>query len=486
MHGDELGRVQAEAEARAGRALETEVARVREEAEARLAAAVDRVRQDAEDARLVGRTEAQHEAEKIREAAAREAREIAEAAANRTLEAEIQRVRAEADARLEAEMAQLRRDADDRRATDLAEIRAQVATMREAAAQQARAAAAEAIAAEIARSSAGSSQIAATARPTVIRVASEPSTRRDEPTAPSETVSPPAPAAVTQARADYYSLWQAQGEPPVGQSRSSHTFGHTGAQSGRWPLAIAASLLLVPSVSIDTSWFVAMAKHLTPTVVAVAPPPAAVQPAAPAGPPKRVGRLLVESTPSGAAVFLNGTLRGESPLTLEDVPVGTHKLVLESRQGTVSRVVEIRSGRRTIANEVIMPGWLAIFCRIPLKVYVAGKQMGSTSDGRLMLAAGRYEVTLVSEHFNFRETKTFDIQPGVATPYTVPLPTGTVQVNAPPGTEVWVESEPVGQAPLGELQVPIGTREIVARHPDFGERRNMVEVRHGQTTTVTF
>ena len=139
-----------------------------------------------------------------------------------------------------------------------------------------------------------------------------------------------------------------------------------------------------------------------------------MQPAAPAGPPKRVGRLLVESTPSGAAVFLNGTLRGESPLTLEDVPVGTHKLVLESRQGTVSRVVEIRSGRRTIANEVIMPGWLAIFCRIPLKVYVAGKQIGSTSDGRLMLASGRYEITLVSEHFNFRETKTFDIFYGAA------------------------------------------------------------------------
>src|SRR5205807_623847 len=84
------------AEVRAGRALESEVARVREEAEARLAAAVGRVRQEAEDARLVGQTEAHLEAEKIREAAACEARAIAEAAANRTLDAEIQRVRAEA------------------------------------------------------------------------------------------------------------------------------------------------------------------------------------------------------------------------------------------------------------------------------------------------------------------------------------------------------------------------------------------------------
>jgi hypothetical protein len=34
--------------------------------------------------------------------------------------------------------------------------------------------------------------------------------------------------------------------------------------------------------------------------------------------------------------------------------------------------------------------------------------------------------------------------------------------------------------------VPIGTRVVIARHADFGERRNTVEVRHGQTTEVTF
>jgi hypothetical protein len=462
------------------------VARVQAEAEARLQAAVDRVRQEAEDARVVGQSAVQLEAEKIRETAMLEARAIAESAANRTLDAEIQRVRAEADARLAAEVAELRSDAEARRASDLAEIRAQVTAMREAAAQQARSAAAEAVAAEIARSTAASQQAAGTGRPTVVRVPSESSGRRDEPAALPQTVCPPAPAAVTQARSDYYSLWQAEGEPAASHGQPGHAFHQTGVQPGRWPLAIAASLLLVPSVSVDASWFVAVAKQLRPSVVAVAPPPAAAQPAAPAGPAKRVGRLLVESTPSGAAVFVDGKLRGESPVTLEDVSVGKHTVVLESRQGTVTRVVEIRAGRRTIANEVIMPGWLAIFCRIPLKVYVAGKQIGTTAEGRLMLAAGHYEVTLVSEHFNYRETRTFDIQPGVATPYTVSLPTGTVRVQAPPGTEVWVEGEPVGQAPLGELQVPIGTREIVARHADFGERRNMVEVRNGQTTSVTF
>jgi hypothetical protein len=226
---------------------------------------------------------------------------------------------------------------------------------------------------------------------------------------------------------------------------------------------------------------------LKPATVAAAPvaTPAPL-PAKPKGKAKPVGRLLVESTPSGARVILDGKIRGESPLTLEDVAAGKHKLVLESSAGTVTRVVEIRDGRRTIANEVIMPGWIAIFCRIPLDVHVDGRRIGTTADERLLLAPGVHEVTLVNEHYNYRETKTFEIQPGVATPYTVSLPTGTVQVNAPEGAEVWVEGESVGRAPLNDLQVPIGTREIVARHPDIGERRSTVEVRYQQRTGVTF
>jgi hypothetical protein len=265
---------------------------------------------------------------------------------------------------------------------------------------------------------------------------------------------------------------------------------------GKWilgnrrKLSIAATLLLVVSagLTLDTkSWFVALAKQLTLAKAAVAPPATApaARPAAPAPPAKRVGQLLVESTPPGARVFLDGKLRGESPLTLQDVPVGKHRLVLESRSGTITRVVEIRPGGRTIANDVIMTGWLAVFSRIPLEVYVAGRRLGTTDGEQFMLAPGRHQVTFVNKHFNYRETKTLDVQPGIVTSHSVALPMGTVRVTAPAGAEVWVEGERVGQAPLDELQVPIGTREIVVRHPDFGERRETVEVRYGQTTEVS-
>jgi hypothetical protein len=58
-------------------------------------------------------------------------------------------------------------------------------------------------------------------------------------------------------------------------------------------------------------------------------------------------------------------------------------------------------------------------------------------------------------------------------------------VTTEPGSDVYVEGEPVGTAPLGPVPVPIGTREVLVRHPQFGERRQSVEVFYGEPASVT-
>ena len=77
-----------------------------------------------------------------------------------------------------------------------------------------------------------------------------------------------------------------------------------------------------------------------------------------------------------------------------------------------------------------------------------------------------------------------DIRPTAVTAHTVSLPNGSLRVNTETGAEVWIEGERAGVAPLGIVPVPIGTREIVVRHPDLGERREAVEVRFGVVTEV--
>jgi hypothetical protein len=45
-----------------------------------------------------------------------------------------------------------------------------------------------------------------------------------------------------------------------------------------------------------------------------------------------------------------------------------------------------------------------------------------------------------------------------------------------PWAEVWIDGERVGDTPIGNLQAKIGTREIVFKHPELGERRTTATV----------
>ena len=52
------------------------------------------------------------------------------------------------------------------------------------------------------------------------------------------------------------------------------------------------------------------------------------------------------------------------------------------------------------------------------------------------------------------------------------------------GAEVFIEGERVGVAPMAAVSVPIGTREVVVKSPEFGERRGTLEVRVGQVSEI--
>jgi hypothetical protein len=58
-------------------------------------------------------------------------------------------------------------------------------------------------------------------------------------------------------------------------------------------------------------------------------------------------------------------------------------------------------------------------------------------------------------------------------------------VTTTPGTEVWIDGERAGVAPMDAIAVPIGTRDVVVKDPAFGERRESVEVKFGETAALT-
>jgi hypothetical protein len=94
-----------------------------------------------------------------------------------------------------------------------------------------------------------------------------------------------------------------------------------------------------------------------------------------------------------------------------------------------------------------------------------------------MLPAGTHTFNLRSEELEFNTSVPVRVTPGKTATAAVRVPTGLLSVNALPWAEVLVDGQSVGTTPLGNLVVPIGSREVVWRHPQFGERRRVVTVK---------
>jgi serine/threonine-protein kinase len=102
----------------------------------------------------------------------------------------------------------------------------------------------------------------------------------------------------------------------------------------------------------------------------------------------------------------------------------------------------------------------------------------------MVLASGVHRLELVNRRFNYRDLVSIRIEPGGLTSHSVALPYGSVRIETTPGAEIWIEGQRVGAAPLDDVAVPIGTREVVVRSADRRERRESVEVRVGDVALV--
>src|SRR5689334_9476265 len=75
------------------------------------------------------------------------------------------------------------------------------------------------------------------------------------------------------------------------------------------------------------------------------------------GTPAVPGRLSVATDPAGAAVYVDGRMAGRTPLILNDLPVGEHRVrILHPGYIENGRVVAITSGKVTAVSAKLTPG----------------------------------------------------------------------------------------------------------------------------------
>jgi hypothetical protein len=75
----------------------------------------------------------------------------------------------------------------------------------------------------------------------------------------------------------------------------------------------------------------------------------------------------------------------------------------------------------------------------------------------------------------YKTTQAVDIVPGEERSVSL-VPTGELSVNAVPWAEVWMNGAKVGDTPLGNLHVPLGTHEVVFKNPKYPDRQVTVTV----------
>jgi serine/threonine protein kinase len=200
-----------------------------------------------------------------------------------------------------------------------------------------------------------------------------------------------------------------------------------------------------------------------------------------------VGQLAVQSEPAGAKVLVDGVERGVAPVTVRDLAPGDHVVELQSEGVSTRHTVNVQAGATASLLIPIVPaatagpvsGWIAVKAPFTMEIREGGRLLGSSDTDRVMMAAGRHELELVSDTLGYRATRVVQVLPGKVAAIAVDLPQGVMNLNASPWAEVWIDGTRVGETPIGNLSVAIGPHEIVFKHPQLGEKRQAVSVTLG-------
>ncbi len=192
--------------------------------------------------------------------------------------------------------------------------------------------------------------------------------------------------------------------------------------------------------------------------------------------PLTTGGIEITSDPRGQNVSVDGQPRGVTPITVTDLAVGEHEVVVRRDATTVRRTVQVEAGATaslmiTTGAAGVSSGWLAVSVPVPLQIFEGTSLVGSTESERILVPAGSHTYELVNEALGFRVSRAVQVTAGQTASVSVALPRGTINVNAVPWAQVWLDGQPLGETPIGNVSWTIGTHEIILRHPDLGERR---------------
>lgn len=137
---------------------------------------------------------------------------------------------------------------------------------------------------------------------------------------------------------------------------------------------------------------------------------------------------------------------------------------------------------------VIMKGYGEFILRtnIPVKIYIDNKFYGYNPLNNIILISGFHDLRLVNEEYMVDDKRQIYIESGASLEQELTLGHfGTISINAIPWAEVYIDEKYIGQTPIANLRLTVGTHEIRFINPKYPVKRRNVEIMEGVNTNIS-
>ena len=188
------------------------------------------------------------------------------------------------------------------------------------------------------------------------------------------------------------------------------------------------------------------------------------------------GTLIITSNPSQADVELDGQVRGQTPLTIDELPSGDYHLTLQKELfQSIEQSITIEDGQTHEKNiELDARSGLLSITGSPNSsdIYANGNLIGQVPLKNVRIQEGVIELTIKSKnHYDKTEYLTINRNETISKTIDLTPHTGKIiVVTEPPDADVYLDNKLVGTSPSILSGIFVGDHTIQVKHPDYLEQ----------------
>ncbi|TAJ43207.1 PEGA domain-containing protein, partial [Methanofollis fontis] len=210
---------------------------------------------------------------------------------------------------------------------------------------------------------------------------------------------------------------------------------------------------------------------------------------------QQLGTLQINSTPAGAAVYLNGTATGEATnVTLADKPLGTYNVTVElNGYDPATEIVTLSKDETEEVSFTLVQqlGTLQINSTpAGASVYLNGTATGDLTNATLTdKPVGTYNVTVLKDGYDpATEIVTLSKDETEDVSFTLVQQLGTLQINSTPsGASVYLNGTATGDLTNATLaDKPVGTYNVTVLKDGYDPATEIVTLSKDETEDVSF